>query len=45
MGRNKKAVRDVLRRLRVAERADSTMGGYRDRFMTIRATAERLLAN
>ena len=44
MGKNKKAIRDMMRRMRILEQRDSVMGGYRDRFMTIRAKAERLLS-
>jgi len=45
MSQNRQAVQAVLRRIRINEHSDSMMGGYRDRFMTIRANAERVLAN
>ena len=45
IGRDKNAVRDALRRIRIIEHFDSSMGGYRARFMTIRAAAERRLEN
>ena len=42
MSKNKQAIRDVLRRIRVLRHGDDMMGGYRDRFMDIRARAEAL---